>query len=70
MDWRDDGNAEFLHNRLKQPIPSSRQGMPGMANLHESTETTSHVIPRKFTDPAISPWIGGTTGMLNIYTIT
>nr|VFJ92054.1 MAG: hypothetical protein BECKLFY1418B_GA0070995_10312 [Candidatus Kentron sp. LFY] len=23
--WRDDGGAEYLHNRLKQPIPSSRQ---------------------------------------------
>ena len=68
--WRNDGSAEFLHNRLKQPIPSSRQGMSGMANLHESTETTSHVIPRKFTDPVISPWIGGTAGVLNIYTIT
>ena len=29
MDWRDGGSAEYLHNHLKQPIPSSRQGMPG-----------------------------------------
>ncbi len=27
--WRDDGSAEFLHNRLKQPPSSSRKGMPG-----------------------------------------
>nr|VFJ94064.1 MAG: hypothetical protein BECKLFY1418B_GA0070995_10534 [Candidatus Kentron sp. LFY] len=27
--WRNDGNAEFLHNHLKQPLSSSRQGMPG-----------------------------------------
>nr|VFJ93866.1 MAG: hypothetical protein BECKLFY1418A_GA0070994_10353 [Candidatus Kentron sp. LFY] len=26
---RNDGSAEFLHNRLKQPLSSSRQGMLG-----------------------------------------
>nr|VFJ93517.1 MAG: hypothetical protein BECKLFY1418A_GA0070994_103222 [Candidatus Kentron sp. LFY] len=27
--WRDDGSGKFPRNRLKQPLPSSRQGLPG-----------------------------------------